>query len=155
MTNIETETLILETTAFLIKQIQYDSDYDSDDSYTSEDIEYNNLSDEDKILVTNEITSRLDDFIEEFPHELKITCPKHKRDYFRYLMCSGSILSTVCENKIIFKINRNKNDKNMTDENIFYGFDTELSCGYFNHDGDQGVQLSIGYIETIFCNTTQ
>lgn len=123
-----------------------DSDF-SEDSECDENksVEYNDLSDKDKLLVKKVIQDRLDDFC----HAMKDY--KYPNEPFRYLFHHTG-KGIIESNKIILKINfdENKFDKS----HVLDCFDSEVTSGYFNNDGDPIAELSIGCVVVRYYNST-
>lgn len=105
-----------------------------------EPIEFSKLKLNDKYLVNKKILERLNDFLDYVKNE---NC---EGEEFRYLMGHGGQVH-IHEENIIFTLSQ----INLLDiERIKHGFNAEISCGFFNHDGDQGVDLSEGFHEIVF-----
>lgn len=105
-----------------------------------EPIQYSDLNLDDKRLVGNKILERLNEFLDYVQNE---NCEGQE---FRYLMGHGGYADIDGEN-IIFTL---PDLKILDVKSIKHDLDVEISCGFFNHDGDQGLDLSTGFHETIF-----
>jgi hypothetical protein len=104
-----------------------------------EEIEYSELDKNDKDLVTKEIQCRLNVFLESKDYSTD------SRDAFRYLMGHGGEAKVECD-EIIFYLPESSYSKNV----ILNQLKNEADSGYFNSDGDSGVELSKGYYYTYY-----
>ena len=116
--------------------------HEEDGDYVTDEIEYDDLHDEDKQLVQDEMQDRVDLFMDDGPFDHPILDGP-----FRYLMSKGGTV-TIRDNMVIFRVPTSK----FRVSKVLSSFDSEIVSGYFNNDAVDGIELSTGYHLIIFDN---
>jgi len=116
--------------------------HEEDGDYVTDEIEYDDLHDEDKQLVQDEMQDRVDLFMDDGPFDRPILDGS-----FRYLMSKGGTV-TIRDNMVIFRVPTSK----FRVSKVLSSFDSEIVSGYFNNDAVDGIELSTGYHLIIFDN---